>query len=184
MFYGISVPLVKLLGGEDSASWTSALLYFGAGIAMIAVAAALQLRRKGNALGGKPLTVRQVPLLALMVALNAASAISLVAGISLSDASTASLLGNLEVAATAALTDTGDGSVCCGYSRQEVAENNTENRPLCSSACSYRTGGRAANSIRAFVARASLLPTKPCPAPSSTTSSAHAAPSEPAGRAW
>ena len=103
VFYGISVPLVKLFGGEDSASWTSALLYFGAGIAMIAVAAALQLRRNGNALGGKPLTVRQVPLLALVVALNAASAISLVAGISLSDASTASLLGNLEVVATAVL---------------------------------------------------------------------------------
>ena len=162
---------------------------------MIVVAAALQLRRKGNALGGKPLTRRQAPLLALMVALNATSAISLVAGISLSDAPTASLLGDLEVVATAVLAwmifrgtqgarDTGDGSVCCEYSRQEVAENNTENRPLCSSACSYRTGGRAANSIRAFVARASLLPTKPCPAPSSTTSSAHAAPFEPAGRAW
>ncbi len=103
LFYGISVPLVKLFGEHTGATWTSSLLYFGAGLCMIALAASMRCCGKRSALGGQKLTKKQAPLLVLMVALNAASAIALMAGISLSDASTASLLGNFEVAATAVL---------------------------------------------------------------------------------
>ncbi len=102
-FYGVSIPLVKLFGDDASASWTSALLYFGAGSAMILIALAQRAAGKHKTLGGEPLTRKQVPTLALMVVLNAASALALVAGIALSDASAASLLGNLEVVATGVL---------------------------------------------------------------------------------
>ncbi|MDO4290489.1 MAG: DMT family transporter [Eggerthellaceae bacterium] len=103
VFYGISVPLVKLYGEGCSSTWASSLLYFGAGLAMVVLSAGLRCAGRRDALGGAPLTRRQWPLLALMVALNAGSAIALVAGISLTDASAASLLGNLEVVATAVL---------------------------------------------------------------------------------
>lgn len=101
--YGISVPFVKTLGQNVPSPWTSSLLYLGAGAAMVVLAAALRLCHRRDALAGAPLGMGQVPLLALMVALNATSAMSLVAGIALSSAAAASLLGNLEVVATAAL---------------------------------------------------------------------------------
>lgn len=97
----MSIPFVKILEEGASAAWASALLYAGAGIAMAVLAGGLRLARRRDVLGGKPLTARQAPLLALMVVLNTASAISLVAGIALSSAAAASLLGNLEVVATA-----------------------------------------------------------------------------------
>ena len=68
---------------------------------MVVLACALRISGHRDALGGEPLGLRQVPLLALMVVLNTASAIALVAGIALSSAAAASLLGNLEVVATA-----------------------------------------------------------------------------------
>lgn len=101
LFYGVSVPFVKALEEGASASWTSAFLYLGAGCAMVVLACALRISGHRDALGGEPLGLRQVPLLALMVVLNTASAIALVAGIALSSAAAASLLGNLEVVATA-----------------------------------------------------------------------------------
>lgn len=102
VFYGVSVPLVKLYGNGVPSAWLSAILYFGAGLAMVVLSTSLRASGKRKTLGGAPLTAQQAPLLALMVTLNVASAIALMAGISLTDASTASLLGNLEVAATAA----------------------------------------------------------------------------------
>lgn len=101
LFYGVSVPFVKALEEGASESWTSAFLYLGAGCAMVVLACALRISGHRDALGGEPLGLRQVPLLALMVVLNTASAIALVAGIALSSAAAASLLGNLEVVATA-----------------------------------------------------------------------------------
>lgn len=107
VLYGISVPLVKLVG-SDSPSWTSALLYFGAGVAMVFVAIVIWLSKKVHVATGSTFTAREtpftrkyVPLLAGMVALDTAAALSLVSGISLSSASTASLLGNFEIVATA-----------------------------------------------------------------------------------
>lgn len=103
VFYGVSVPFVKVFDTAGSASWVSSLLYFGAALAMLVVMGTSKISGKTETLGGEHLTTAQIPRLALMVALNAVSAISLVAGIALCDPSTASLLGNLEVAATAVL---------------------------------------------------------------------------------
>lgn len=102
-FYGVSVPFVKILEVGLSATWVSALLYTGAGIAMILLACGLRVGHRRDALGGKPLGIRQIPLLAIMVLLNTASAVALVAGIALSSAAAASLLGNLEIVATVVL---------------------------------------------------------------------------------
>lgn len=97
----MSVPLVKIFGEGITSTWVSSLMYFGAGFAMVVLSCALRISGKRDVLGGLPLGMRQAPLLILMVGLNAASAIALMAGISLTGASAASLLGNLEVVATA-----------------------------------------------------------------------------------
>lgn len=99
--YGISVPAIKLWGAGVSSALVSGLLYLGAGIAMVPVALARRTRPGARGDEERRLTRKQAPLCAAMVALNSTSAICLAAGIALSSASAASLLGNFEVVATA-----------------------------------------------------------------------------------
>lgn len=104
--YGVATPFSKSLESQVGPSTASALLYLGAGLAMALVAvlrAGRRTDREGPVRDGRPLARRDAPLLALMVALNAMSGVALLAGIFLSDAASAALLGNFEVVATAAL---------------------------------------------------------------------------------
>ncbi len=98
--YGASVPLMKTLEQGMSASYGSSLLYLGCGLCMVLVRGTDALRAQ-RPQRGAALTRREVPLVVLMIGLSTASAITLLAGIRLSSASTASLLGNFEVVATA-----------------------------------------------------------------------------------
>lgn len=98
--YGGSIPFIKLFGADVSYAAGSALLYLGCGLCMVLVRGLDAVRgRKPNR--GARLSAHDIPLLAAMIGLNAASAVALLAGIALTDAATASLLGNFEVAATA-----------------------------------------------------------------------------------
>ena len=147
VFYGISVPLSKMLMDDVSSSLMSALLYLGAGAGMAPLVAARVLAAKraardaapgvasngaapgsttgsatsGNASGAAheapagtaprahapaadtSLTRKEIPLLIVMVAVNAASALLMMYGISNASAANASLLGNFEIAATAVI---------------------------------------------------------------------------------
>ena len=141
VFYGISVPLSKMLMDDVSSSLMSALLYLGAGAGMAPLVAARVLAAKraardaapgvasngaapgsttgsatsGNASGAAheapagtaprahapaadtSLTRKEIPLLIVMVAVNAASALLMMYGISNASAANASLLGNFEM---------------------------------------------------------------------------------------
>lgn len=104
--YGVATPFSKSLESQVGPSTASALLYLGAGLAMALVAvlrAGRRTDREGPVRDGRPLARRDAPMLALMVALNAMSGVALLAGIFLSDAASAALLGNFEVVVTAAL---------------------------------------------------------------------------------
>lgn len=94
--YALSAPVSKLLLGSVGPLMLAGLLYLGAGAGMLAV----------RLIGGKrgteaPLTRRELPYTAGMVALDIAAPILLMLGLSVTPSATAALLNNFEVAATA-----------------------------------------------------------------------------------
>ena len=98
VFYGISVPVSKLLLNGVSPVFLAALLYLGAGIGMIVV----NFLRRGTAKTKEARITRQeLPFTAAMVVLDIAAPILLMFGLSLSSPATVSLLGNFEIVATA-----------------------------------------------------------------------------------
>ncbi len=101
VLYGIQVPFSKLLESGIDSLFLAALLYLGAGIGMIAVRAvelrAAPIKREA------PLEKKDLPYVMMMILLDIAAPILLLAGLKLSSAGTVSLLGNFEIAATAVL---------------------------------------------------------------------------------
>ena len=93
--YGISIPLAALLLEDISPMLLAALLYIGAGVGMSIVA--------GTGKREAPITVRDLPFTVAMVALDIAAPILLMTGLSMSTAATASLMGNMEIVATAVI---------------------------------------------------------------------------------
>lgn len=106
--YGVSIPLIKIFETGLQPFLASGLLYLGADLSM-ALAYASRAMRSPWETGisgdprGRALAPRDIPLITVMVLLNVASEGSLLAGIRLSGAASASLLSNFEIAATALL---------------------------------------------------------------------------------
>lgn len=99
LFYALSIPISKLLIVEIPPTALAGFLYLGAGIGM----ALVYLIRKPFVKKEKeiPLDKKDTKYVVGMVALDIAAPILLMFGISMSDASSASLLNNFEIVATA-----------------------------------------------------------------------------------
>lgn len=97
--YAVSVPLSKLLLERCAPTMLAALLYLGAGVGLGACALARRLRT-GRGFTA-PLTRRELPFTAAMVALDIAAPVLLLFGVRATSASAASLLSNFEIVATA-----------------------------------------------------------------------------------
>ena len=93
------MPLSKLLLRDVGPAMMAALLYLGAGLGI----AALSLLRREGCGRSQPLTKGDLPFVAGMIVLDIAAPILLMMGIRGSSSSSASLLGNFEIAATAAI---------------------------------------------------------------------------------
>ena len=99
LLFGLNAPFAKLLLAEVDPLFLAALLYLGAGLGMLLID---RLRHLG---GGDRrearLGAQELPFVVLMILLDIAAPISLLLGLRLTNASTAALLGNFEIAATA-----------------------------------------------------------------------------------
>jgi drug/metabolite transporter (DMT)-like permease len=99
LLFGISAPFSKLLVQELDPLFLAALLYLGAGCGMLVFD--LGRRVAGTKPAEARLTRGETPFVILMIVLDIAAPVSLMLGLSMSDASTAALLGNFEIVATA-----------------------------------------------------------------------------------
>lgn len=98
LFYSLNAPLAKVLLSDMDSTMMAALLYLGAGIGMLI----LSLVRK--IAGGEgmetSLTKKDLPYTIAMIVLDIAAPISLMAGLSITNAESVSLLNNFEIVAT------------------------------------------------------------------------------------
>lgn len=97
--YAANIPLSKLLLAKIEPTMLAAFLYLGAGLGLLACSGA-------GALVGKraiqePLTKKELPYTAAMVALDIAAPILLMMGVARTNSANASLLNNFEIVATA-----------------------------------------------------------------------------------
>ena len=97
--YALNTPFSKLLLGDVPPRMLAALLYLGAGLGMLLVR--FFDRIAGRDRPENPLTRRDLPYTAGMVALDIAAPIFLLTGLSETTASNAALLNNFEIVATA-----------------------------------------------------------------------------------
>ncbi|KNZ40732.1 DMT family transporter [Acetobacterium bakii] len=98
LIFGINAPFSKLLLNEIHPLFLAALLYLGAGIGMTALTI-LNKKRRSESREAK-LTKNELPYVILMILLDIAAPIFLLVGISMTNSSTAALLGTFEIAAT------------------------------------------------------------------------------------
>lgn len=96
--YAINIPVAKLLTPCVSPTMLAAFLYLGAGIGMVIY----RFVRKtlGHAKPKAPLTKKELPFTAAMVALDIAAPIFLMMGVERTTAANATLLNNFEIVAT------------------------------------------------------------------------------------
>ncbi len=101
ILFGICSPVSKLLLEGLSPTFMAALLYLGAGFGMLLVqiSGALSKRSQTEA----KMTKKELPYIAAMILLDIAAPIFLMIGLTMTTASTASLLNNFEIVATAAI---------------------------------------------------------------------------------
>jgi drug/metabolite transporter (DMT)-like permease len=96
--YAISSPVSKLLLKEIPPTLMASFLYLGAGLGMSIVGVVKHMKSKEKA--EARLTKKELPFTALMVALDIAAPIFLMFGLTMTTASSASLLNNFEIVAT------------------------------------------------------------------------------------
>lgn len=96
--YALNAPVSKLLLARLPSTMLAALLYLGAGLGMAALGAVRG--RMGGARREEPLTRRELPYTAAMVALDVAAPILLMLALTMTEAANASLLNNFEIVAT------------------------------------------------------------------------------------
>lgn len=101
LLFGINAPFSKILLEEIDPLFLAALLYLGAGTGMTLLTVFNKKRR--NASKEARLTKKEMPSIILMILLDIAAPIFLLMGIKLTNSSTAALLGNFEIAATAVI---------------------------------------------------------------------------------
>lgn len=98
LLYGLSAPLSKLLLVNLSPLFMAALLYLGAGIGMLILNIIKSLRKKASI--EAKLTIEELPYIIGMILLDIVAPILLMTGLTLTNASTVSLLNNFEIVAT------------------------------------------------------------------------------------
>jgi len=98
VFYALNSPVSKLLLGSIPPAMMAAFLYLGAGLGMALIQPILN--RRQNAPQEERLTRRELPWTLMMIVLDIAAPISLMLGINLTSAATASLLNNFEIVTT------------------------------------------------------------------------------------
>lgn len=96
VFYGLNVPLSKLLLANVGPTSMASLLYLGAGVGMGIVS----LGRRKKEPESQHLTRKDLPFVVGMIVLDIAAPIFLMLGISHGSSANASLLGNFEIVAT------------------------------------------------------------------------------------
>lgn len=101
LLFGINAPFSKLLLNQIDPLFLAALLYLGAGVGMTAMTVLSKKRRMASQ--EAQLTKKEMPAVVMMVLLDIAAPIFLLLGISLTNSSTAALLGNFEIAATSVI---------------------------------------------------------------------------------
>lgn len=99
--FGICAPVSKLLLVDLEPTFMAALLYLGAGAGMLAVRTAGLIRRRP--LTEAKITKGEFPYIAAMILLDIGAPIFLMLGLTMTAASTASLLNNFEIVATSAV---------------------------------------------------------------------------------
>ena len=100
VFYGINIPVAKILLEGMPPVLMASLLYLGAGTGAMVI----NLFQDKNTAGREAkITKRELPYTAAMVALDIAAPILLMFGLSMITPATASLLGNFEIVATTAV---------------------------------------------------------------------------------
>lgn len=101
VFYGISSPFSKLLLINLSPAFMAALLYLGAGLAMLAVKAVSKVTKTG--VKEARITKKELPYVIGMIILDIAAPIFLMLGLTTASAAAVSLLNNFEIVATAVI---------------------------------------------------------------------------------
>ncbi len=101
LLFGINAPFSKLLLNEIHPLFLAALLYLGAGLGMTGLTILNKTRRTAST--EARLTKKEMPAVMMMILLDIAAPIFLLMGISLTNSSTAALLGNFEIAATSVI---------------------------------------------------------------------------------
>ncbi len=96
LFYAVNVPCAKFLLSDTAPTFMASFLYLGAGIGV----GLMYLFRFRDEDPAKRLKKKDIPYTIAMVVLDIAAPILLMAGISIGQASNASLLGNFEIVAT------------------------------------------------------------------------------------
>ncbi len=101
LLFGICSPVSKLLLEELSPTLMASLLYLGAGIGMLVIQLAKTAGK--HSMREAKMTRKELPYIIGMVILDIAAPILLMAGLTLTTASTVSLLTNFEIVATSAI---------------------------------------------------------------------------------
>jgi len=101
VLFGICSPVSKLLLDGLSPTFMAALLYLGAGFGMLLVQITGVLRKKPPT--EAKITKKELPYIVAMILLDIAAPIFLMIGLTMTTASTASLLNNFEIVATASI---------------------------------------------------------------------------------
>jgi len=96
--FGLNAPASKLLLGRVPAARMASLLYFGAGLGMLALG--LIRRAGGRAPLDARITRKELPWVVRMILLDVAAPVCLMVGLSRTAPANASLLGNFEIVAT------------------------------------------------------------------------------------
>jgi len=99
--FGISAPVSKLILEHISPYMLSSLLYFGAGLGMLLVGGFRKIMKVENK--EAKLSRKELPYIVLMVLIDTAAPILLLLGLKTTTASSASLLYNFEIVATAVI---------------------------------------------------------------------------------
>ncbi|HML37205.1 MAG TPA: DMT family transporter [Bacillota bacterium] len=101
VLFGVCSPVSKVLLASLPPTFMAALLYLGAGLGMLLIRVVGILRKKPRT--EARMTKKELPYAAAMILLDIAAPIFLMVGLTMTAASTASLLNNFEIVATAAV---------------------------------------------------------------------------------
>lgn len=97
--FGLNAPVSKVLLAGIPAAFMASLLYFGAGLGMLAISLAKKAGKKGRL--EARITKKEMPYVAGMILLDVAAPICLLVGLGTTASANASLLNNFEIVATA-----------------------------------------------------------------------------------